>query len=167
MPDFRMLIIHALNIAILYIILRMLVYKPVKRFMDERSARIEGELARAQATQQEAQGITDQAQSILDGAREESRGIINQGAQKAKADADAIIQNAEGKALEILRQARLDAEAEKEAYKRELQTQVGELALEMAGQILAREIRVEDNTAIIERFFSQPGVMSSDKGSQL
>ena len=158
MPDISTIIVHLLNIAILYVILRYLLYKPVKGFMSERTARIAAELEKAKAMQEEADKVTGQAADILEQAREESRGIINLAAGKAKADADGIIAMAEEQAAEILRLAREDAIGEQAVIAQELQSQVGALALEIAGQILSREIRAEDNTAIINNFFADNSV---------
>lgn len=155
MPDFSVLIIHVINIAVLFTILRALLYKPVKSFMDGRKSRIEGELQLAQTMQLEASAITSQAQTILDNARNESRNLINEGAKKAKEDADAILHLTEEKAREITRQARIDAQSEKEAYIRGVHDQIGDLALEIAEQILRRELTEKDNTAIIESFFNE------------
>lgn len=155
MPDFSVIIPHIINIALLYIALKYLLYKPVKKFMDGRRQRVAAELDRAKKMQEEATAITSQAQSILEQAQAESREIINQGARKAKEDSEDILRMAENKARELSRQALLDAEHEKEAYLKELENQVGDLAIEIAARILGREVKPEDNDEIIKWFFSQ------------
>jgi len=166
MPNFSVIIPHILNIVILYLILRYLLYKPVKAFMAARSGRITGELDKARLMQEEAQKVTDQAAAILEAAREESRGVINQAAQKAKEDADGILAMAAEKAREIEAQAREDALLEQAHLREDLQTQVSELALQMAGSILRREVRAADNTAIIEGFFAESSVFDLARREQ-
>ena len=36
MPDFRYMLLHIINIALLYVLLRWLVYDPVRKFLAER-----------------------------------------------------------------------------------------------------------------------------------
>lgn len=48
------LVLNLVNIVVLFVILRILVYKPVKKFMTERRERVESEMAEAKKTLKEA-----------------------------------------------------------------------------------------------------------------
>ncbi len=158
MPDFRMILLHALNVAVLYIILRYLLYKPVKGFMDARQKKIDGQLSAAEGSLQQAKESEAECRAMLENARKEGHTMINDAALHAKENADDIIKMAEEKAREIIKQAREDIEEEKRNLQQELKDQVSDLSVALAAQILHREVRVEDNNEVIRAFFEEKPV---------
>jgi len=153
MPDFRYMLLHIINIALLYALLRWLVYGPVRKFLAERKGRMDDERAELERMRAEAAEVTTQSQAILNAAREESNRIINEGAEKAKANADDIVQKAHERSKIYLDEAREAAEHERLILEQELKTQVSELAMQIAAKVLKREVRPEDNDAVIDEFF--------------
>ena len=65
-------LIHILNIIVLYIVIRLLVYKPVRKFMRARADSIAADAAAAQASAQEAESLKAQYEEQLAGAKEQA-----------------------------------------------------------------------------------------------
>ena len=63
--------IHLVNIAILYIILRVLVWNPVSSFMKQRSDRVKGEQQKAEGLMAEAEKKNKEYDELLKNARTE------------------------------------------------------------------------------------------------
>jgi hypothetical protein len=86
--------IHLVNIVIFYLIVKLLVYKPVRKFMDERTARIQGEkdeakrlMDDAQKTQAEYDGKIAEAETACQQIIATGRKINLEAGQKVMSDA--------------------------------------------------------------------------------
>lgn len=147
--------IHIVNILVLFLILRTLLYKPVVKFMAARTERVRSELVssakeRASASEMKAQ-YEQKLASADDRAHEQAIEIV----QKANAEAAVIIDNANARAQEIICEAQDEARAQKEEAIKELQQEISGISIDIAEKILAREISEEDNRAIAESFFKK------------
>jgi len=137
--------IHLVNIAIFYLIVRFLVYKPVRKFMDARSAKIQGDMDEAKAlaekaekTQAEYDGKLAEADSACKQIIATGRKINTEAGQKvlddAQQDADKILKDARAEAAELRLRALDDAK-----------TDITDAAVTMAGRILKLDDAVKEN----------------------
>ena len=146
------LLLNILNIILLFLITRFLVYKPVKKFLDERKARINAENEKAQQVTKEAEDIKAEYEKKLADAESQARKVILEGEEKAGKEAVSIIENANKEAEQIKADARLQAQREKQAALDSLQGDVASLAVSISEKILDREVSDKDNEKIVERF---------------
>jgi F-type H+-transporting ATPase subunit b len=146
------LLLNILNIILLFLITRFLVYKPVKKFLNQRKERIEAEKAEAQQQMDEAQKLKDEYNSLLSEAEEKSRQTVLDGEEKARQQAMSIVEQAKKQSDEILADARQQATLEKEKTLSSLQGDVASLAVSISEKILAREIKDSDNKRIVDEF---------------
>lgn len=147
------LLLNILNIVILFLIVRTLVYKPVKKFMNARRERIDNESKKAQDTMDEALKIKAEYESKLTDAEEKSKEVIRSGEDDARKKASEILSEAESKSAEIISLARKQGETEKKAALDSMKSDVASLAVEISEKILSREITDRDNKKIAENFF--------------
>lgn len=146
---------HILNIIVLYIMVRSLLYKPVRQFMLQREESIREQIAKANETAQEASDMRDEYQRSLDNAATATRDIMMKGAQQADRAAKDIREKAKQEALEIVDQAYVQVgQLQKESI-RELKTEVTDMSVELAERILKHEVKPEDNREIIDSFFRE------------
>ncbi|MGI6175754.1 MAG: F0F1 ATP synthase subunit B [Christensenellales bacterium] len=151
------IVIHIINIIVLYVLLRLLIYKPVRKYMLERSARIDNQMQEAGKAQQDAQTAKRQYQERLNAAQQDADETIRQSAQKAAQNADEIIKGAKMQADAILRDAHSRAEQDRLHTIKEMKEQITELSVDIAGKILRREVALSDNRALVEEFFDEVG----------
>ncbi len=151
------IVIHVLNILVLYILLRLLVYKPVRRFMLERENRIQRQLEEAAAVKNEAEEHSAKIRRQLENADLEAQRLLREGSQKASESASAIISAANEQAEKTLESAREQAEEERRRLLTSLEPEVAQIAVDIAGEILKREVSQEDNRRVIETFFEKVG----------
>ena len=90
------ILIHILNIIVLYIVIRLLVYKPVRKFMRARADSIAADAAAAQASAQEAESLKAQYEEQLAGAKEQALKIVDDGMRKAQ-DEEMCIRDRRGR----------------------------------------------------------------------
>ncbi len=149
------LVINIANIIILFMILRMLVYKPVKKFMDKRSDRIAQELEEAKTKHEQAELEKKNMAQTLSKMEQSTTAAIKEKQAQALTEADTIVQNAKKEAVDILRAAREQANQEHKNALVNLKDEVAQLSVDIAEKILARELQQKDNEELINEFFEQ------------
>ena len=148
---------HIINIVVLYILLRLILYKPIRKFMTARSDRIQKQMEDAAAMEKAALDAKTEFELRLTDADETVRQMIKEGEIRAAAKADEIISEAKKQAENILSEAHEKAQAEATKVIEGVQDQIADVAVDIAGRILRREVSLEDNRAAVEEFFELVG----------
>lgn len=149
------LIINIINIILLFVIVRTLAYKPVKKFLNDRRERIAAEKRDAEEQKAKAQEMYEQYERLLTENRNSRAEIISDAERAAKANAAEIIENAKKMAQEITDKARAETEKEREAAVASLKKDVTGMAFDISKRLLSREITDKDNQKIADEFFEQ------------
>ncbi len=149
------ILIYIINIVVLYLLLRVLLYKPIRKFLDKREQKIQAQLTDAEETQKKAHALLEQYQAQLAQAEEEAKKITQEGTVRASETASQLIADAKQQAEEILAAARAKEQEEQKRALREMRTQIANMAVDLAAQILKREVRQEDNRMLIDAFFQE------------
>jgi F-type H+-transporting ATPase subunit b len=149
------ILIHIVNIVVTYVLLRVLLYKPVRRFMDERAEKIAGQMEHAKELEEAAKARQAQYDEQIAQSEQQAREILRQGEQKALEAAEGIKSAAREQADQVLSQARQQAEQEKTRAMEGMQEQVAQAAAQIAGRILQREVSLEDNRRVVNEFFHE------------
>ena len=140
------LLMHLVNIVILY---RLLLYKPVAKFMKSRQERFAKEREELDAEKAEADAIRAQGDEILHKARSDAETQVAQIMAQADKDAKSI------RAGVIIENAKQEAQEEKRRQLEAMHDQVMELSVALASRILEREIKPEDHQKLMEEFLSE------------
>ncbi len=121
--DWRLLLIQAVNFALLLIVLRHFLYQPLLRLLDERRAKIEGGVRDAESAEQKLKSIEGERVNIIASASREGEAIVDRAraagidaerkiASEAEARAAALLSSAEREAEELKRKALDESKAE-------------------------------------------------------
>jgi len=155
-PPLSEIIFSALALGILAWVFLVKVMPTFTRILDERTARIEGGLAKAEAAQEEAaQALAEyhqqlnqaraEAQRIREEARAEGAQIVAELRAKAAADAERMVTTA---------QRQIEAERQQAAVA--LRAEVGALATELASRIVGEALADEARQSrVIDRFLDE------------
>ena len=136
--DFQQILLHWMNLAILTGGLYVLLYKPVKQFMDKREAHYQ-ELERQAADKlAQAEQLKAERQAQLDQAGEEIRQARAKAQQSAQQAAQEQLDQAQAQAQHIVAKAQAEAEQSRECIRRESQRELRELAAQAAKRLAAR-----------------------------
>lgn len=144
-----------INFFVLLFILKILLYKPVLKMIDDRKKSIEESLEKAAKAQEEAERIKAEYDGMIARAREEAREIINKAQKTAAAEKEEIIATAQREAQTLLADAKLTIAQEKEKALRELRQEIGNLAVLAAGKILNRAVTLEDHQKLVDEFLNE------------
>lgn len=149
------ILFHIANILILFVLLRLILYKPVRKFMVERSERIQKQVEEAAAAEKAMLEEKARYEKMIAETDENVRQMLKEGEKQALSNADKIINEAKLQADKILNDAKLQAQAETLKTMENIQDQIADVAVEIAGKILSREVKVEDNQEFVSEFFKQ------------
>ena len=148
---------HALNLLILFVLLRTFLYKPVSRFMAEREAKFAREREQIDTSRNEANVLKAKYETSMKNARLDAEHLAEERRKAAEREADDLRKKAKQDAQGILSDAMNQAVAEREGMLNDLKAQTAELAVDIAGKILEREVTQEDHQRIIDSFFDKVG----------
>lgn len=155
------LILNLLNIVVLFLIVRTLVYRPVRKFMDERTARVQEARTAAEAQQKEAQLLAASYEEKSKTIQQQADQQAQERLQKAEKDAQAIVAQAQQQSEQILSDAQARAQSDYQKKMDEMQKDISDLACRLSGAILSREIQAQDYDDMIKDFFEAAPAASS------
>lgn len=146
------MLLYLANFAILFVGLTFLLFKPVKKFMEKRQQEIKNEYDTVENSKKEAEELKIKYENEANMAIAEAKAK----AERVQKDAEAtllrgneIVEEAKKEADRIIREADLQAKEEKNQMLKEARDEVIDMAVEIAENILGREISKEDNEKII------------------
>lgn len=149
------MLLHILNIVVLFFFLRWLLYKPVIKFLNNRSDSIQRQIDEAAKMQTDAEQLKAQCEEMMASAHDLAAQIINQGRTLADDQAKQIITDAEAEAKETRERTKRAIAQQKKQAILDMRQEITRLAVEIAGKVLEREVSYEDNKDIINKFFEK------------
>ena len=141
LPHTDELILATIAFGILVAFLVKKVFPRVKKALEDRTAKIQGQLEEAERTKREADQLLEQYRAQLAGGRAEVQKIIDEGKRTADALRAELVSKAEQEAQEIVRRAQADVAGERDRAIQELQRTLGELSIELAARIIEQDLK--------------------------
>lgn len=146
-----------LNLIILYVVLRKVLFQPVMKFMDNRTKTIEGNIANAEKQKAEAIEMKAAYEEQLKTAKVEGKRIIDTAVAKAEAQQANILAEAHQQAEELLAKSRKEIELEREQMLKDVRHELAGLAFAAAAKILEANMDTESNRLIVDKFLDEAG----------
>lgn len=149
------ILIHIINVIVLFLLLRLVLFKPVSRFLKERSERIDDQLSEAEARLHEAEALKQEYAQQLEKAVEEGHNIIRDSKTKAAREAQVILSVAKAQADKLLDETQQQIAKERDRALEQMRQEVAQLSVDIAARILKREVNEADNLVLAESFFRE------------
>jgi len=163
-PHAAELIVGAIAFAIIFFFMWKWVIPRVNTLLEERREKIQGEMERAEATRTEADRILADYQAQLANAREEANRIIEEARRSAQQLQLDLQARAEQESQATVARAQDEIRAERDRVFQELRTQVGEIAVVLAGKVVGAELDRAAHERLIDEYIDQ--VASSGNGQR-
>lgn len=142
--DWQQILLHLFNFAILTAGLYFLLYKPVKKFMDDRVEYYKQMDQAAQEKMEKANELESAYQARLAGAEDEIQQKRSQSAQKAQQSADEQLRLARQQAEQLLAQAQESAQKERGKILAAAQEEIAELACAAAEKLVQETLDLDE-----------------------
>lgn len=148
------LLVQIFNFAILFIVLRAWVYKPILGLLDQRREAIARGLEDARVAAEARENAEEEAEKILSEAQTKASEIVREATERAEQQGREIIAEAEEEATQKHQEAMEEAEREKERVLADLRGQVATLAMAAAQKLIGESLDQQRQRALIDQFFS-------------
>ncbi len=149
--------LHILNVLILFVVMRFLIYKPVLKFMKNRENSFANKVDEMDERDKELIQQKEAYEQMMANAHNEAAAIITRSNDMARDHAREIVDNAKEHARTFVLRAKREIEAEKVQVRQDMRTEIAEMSIQIAEKVLAREISLDDNRKIIDEFFERVG----------
>jgi F-type H+-transporting ATPase subunit b len=145
------ILLQMINVGVVVGALSFLLFKPVRRILDERSRKVEEGQRAAEAALADREEASGLKQSAKRDAQKEVKGILDEARSDAQTSAASIIADAEKEAEQIREKARQSMAKEKEALRAELQTQFEQAVVDVTQAVIGETITAKKHQELIKK----------------
>jgi F-type H+-transporting ATPase subunit b len=154
-PIWQEIVVGTIAFAVLCFVLMKFVFPRMEAMFQARVEAIEGGIRRAEEKQAEANALFEQYKLQLAEARTEAARMRTEAAAEAEGVRADVLARAREEADRIIAAGKDQLTAERQTIIRELRTEVGTLAVELAGRIVGESLEEEARRrGTVERFLS-------------
>jgi len=146
------ILIQAINFLILIFLLSKFLFKPLTKFLADRSAGIERSLAEAKAAHEAAAKSQAEYQAQIRETQREVAVIREQGQREVEAERQRLLQASRDEAGRLVAQAKAEIEAETKRAKASLREEAAGIAMAVAERLLGRSVSGDDQRRLAEQY---------------
>lgn len=154
------IIFQILNLLLLMVLFKKYLFKPVTEILEKRQAEIEGHYQEAQQAETDAKAMKADYESKMAGARQEADRVIKTATESANAMSASIVEDARTQADQLKRRAQTEIDLERRRAFDEVKGELSGIALDIASQVIEREVNERDHEAFINEFIKNVGEAS-------
>lgn len=151
------LIAQICNLFIQLLIVKIFFLDKIKAVLDKRRETADKQIADAEAAKSEAAAIKQTYEENMRQAKTKADDMILSAQKTAAQRSEEIISQAQEQAAQIKTKAASDIEMEKKKAINEAKNEISELAMAIAGKVVARELNDADQDGMIDRFIEELG----------
>ena len=145
------------NLLILYLFLKKLLFVPMKNMIDSRQKEIDDMYQNAEEAETKAESMKASYEEKISKANEESEEILKTALRRAQLKEEEIIRDAQVEASRIYERAEEQIVLEKKRALSEVKDEVSGMAVEIAGAIIGREVSNKEHAQFIDSFIDSIG----------
>lgn len=143
------------NLIIFFVLVKMFLFKPIKKVLDKRNEMINEQLENADNAQKQAEELKEKYESQLEGVEDEKSRILVEARNSAKNEYENIISRAEEDAEKIKAKAKKASDIECEKARRAVKEEIASLAMETAKKVIGESASVQTDKEIYDKFLSE------------
>lgn len=148
------LLVQVFNFAIIFVVLRAWVYKPVLGILDKRRKTIAQGLEDARVAAEARENAEEEARKIVNEAQTTAAQRVREASERAEAAGRDIMAEVQAEASRARENALTEAQQERERVLGDLRGQVATLAMAAARRLIGDSLDVQRQHALIQEFFS-------------
>jgi F-type H+-transporting ATPase subunit b len=157
LPAWNELIWGTIAFLILLFIMYRTVFPSVNKALADRRANIEGKLEQAERDREEAEGLLENYRRRLRDAEDETQRILEEARANAERVRRDLLAKAETDAGRELDRARQAIRGERDQAIRQLRTEVGTLAVELATRVVGDSLDRERQLRLVDEYIEELG----------
>ena len=154
------LIAQLLNLFLQMFLIKKFLFKPIRNVLQKRKELADAQIEEATKAKDEALAMKSEYEKNLSEAREKAGDILATAQKSATKQSEDILREANEQAVAIKAKAEKDIAQEKRKAVNEIKDEIGDMALEIAGKVIERELSAKDHEKLIDEFIDKVGEQS-------
>ena len=146
-----------INLLILYFFLKKLLFKPVKKMIDDRQREVDDMYETAEKDRSDAEKMKAEYEEKIEHANEESEEILRSAVRRAQLKEEEILREANAKADRVMERAEEQIALEKKRALNEVKNEVSEMAIGIAAAVIERDVSEDEHKDLIDSFIDGIG----------
>ena len=146
-----------INLLILYLFLKKLLFVPIKNMIDSRQKEIDDMYSDAESSKESAEAMKLEYEEKLAAATEESEEIVKKAVRRAQLREEEILRDANEKAERVMERAEEQIELDKKQAINDVKNQVSDMAIDIAALVIERDVDKAEHEAMIDDFINSIG----------
>lgn len=155
--NFWTIIFAWVNLLILYLFLKKLLFVPIKNMIDSRQKEIDDMYSDAESSRTSAKELQAEYEQKILLANDESDAILRAAQRRAELKEEEIIRDAKVEAERILDRAEEMIELEKKRAINEVKDEVSKMAIGIASAVIERDVTEDEHRELIDEFIENMG----------
>ena len=139
------------NLFIQMYLIKRFLFKPVHEILEKRRAAADAEIIQA---------IRAEYERKMQDARQKANEILDSARNTAAIQSEKILKEAQDQTFAMKNKAEKEIAQEKKKAVNEVKGEIGDMAVEIAGKVIEREINEKDHEKLIDEFISNVGEVS-------
>lgn len=145
------------NTLILFLIVKLLLFKPLRKVLDAREQEVRDLYAHAEADRREAETMKRDYTTSIANAKQEAAEIVSSAQKRAEKRAEEILQQANHDAAVVKQRAEESIEQERKKVMNQMKDEIADLSVMIASKVVEREVTTDDHKRLIEDFIDKVG----------
>lgn len=158
------ILVSLANLVLMYVIIKKIFYKPVKKMIQDRENAIKSKYEKADLAEEAANKNKAEWELMLSSAKGTADDIVKSAQEQAKLSAERIVEDANARADGIVNRAKAEAELEKRKAVEDVKREIIEVSGAIAQKLLEREVNTDDHRNLINSFLEEIG--DGDEGNK-
>ena len=151
------LIAQICNLFIQLLIVKIFFLDKIKAILDQRREAADKQINEAETAKSEALAIKKTYEQNMQEAKAKADDLLMSAQRTANSRSEEIIAQAQQQAAQMKSKAAADIELEKKKALNEAKNEISDLAMAIAGKVVARELNAGDQADMIDRFIDELG----------
>lgn len=139
-----------------YLIKRFL-FKPINEVLEKRRAKADAEIQQAVQAKEEAQAMKTEYEKNMQEAKNRANDIMANAQKTATIQSEDMLKETSMQIAAMKEKAEKDIAQEKKKAVNEIKNEIGDMAMEIAGKVIEREINETDHAKLIDEFIENVG----------
>jgi F-type H+-transporting ATPase subunit b len=145
-----LLVVFIVNFIVLLVLLRLFLYKPVMKVLDERAQRTKEAMDLAEATKKEYEQAKGEVQKQIEKGRQEAQAVITQAIQVGERLKEESRQETAKQTQVMIDRARSELEAERDKIVGDLRREFVDISIAAAEKVIKETLDKEKHRKLIE-----------------
>lgn len=145
------------NTLVLFLVLRIILFKPVLKIMETRESEIKRDLEEGAKAKEEGLLLKSEYEKKVSEARSEGQAIVEQAKKRAEKRTEEMLAHARKEAENIRNKANVDIEKERQQAFLDVKNEVSDMAVSIASKIIEKDIDNDKHKELIDEFVKEVG----------